>query len=438
MKTLIFSALIMFLHQLGFSQDIRSAEESNNSDNLIWGKLTSTYREYFKCKEYESALDSWWTLYNDYPDKSEKLYVDGVTMYRHFIEETAEGHARNGKVDTLMLIYDQRMAYFGGEGNVLGRKGSDLLRFRSDDKEGVKAAYDMLRKSLDIEGSDSRDLVLLNCMAAALTLHQEGMIDNIQVLEDYFLVTGLLDLQKGSISRRERTRASIDGMVEKENILSCDGLDLYFGPQFEQNSEDAGLLEKIIDSYVFAGCSQSALYTAASEKLYEIDPGAESAHKLAKHFIGKNDLEKAAWYLQMAVVDGSLPAEKRAEWFYELSIVSLAKGAHCEAIVFAREAVAYKNDLGKAYIALGDACIACRQQLGDVFMQQSVYWAAADMYQTAALVDKELVNESSQKLAMCAAHYPSKEDIFFQDLKVGDSFRIGGCINENTTIRSSD
>jgi len=438
LRILILSALLIVLQQSGYSQAVITAEEFNPTDNLTSGKLLSTYKEFFKWKEYELALESWCTIFNDFPDISEKLYVDGVTMYRHFIEETPEGQARKDKIDTLMLIYDQRMTYFGGEGNILGRKGSDLLRYLNDDKEQVQAAYGMLKKSLEIQGTGSRELVMHNYISADLILHNSAMVDKNQVIEDYFMVIGLLDQQEGSSSRRERTKASIDKMIQKEDILSCEGLDLHFGPQFEQNSGDPGLLEKIINSYTFAGCNKSALYTSASEKLYEIDPGSESAHNLALLFIGRNDLEKAAWYLQMAVLDGNLPNETRAEWFYEFSVVSLAKGDNCEAINFAREAKVNRNDYGKAYIALGDAIIASRKQLGDDFQQQCAYWAAADMYRDAARMDPALAEKSSQKLILCAAQYPSAEDIFFQDLQVGNNYRVGGCIQENTTVRSRD
>ena len=437
-RILILSALIIVLQQSGFSQAVISDEDVNPAENLHRGKLVSTYREYVKRDMYELALESWWTIFNDFPDFSEKLYVDGVTMYRHFIEEAPEGQARQDKIDTLMLIYDQRLVYFGGEGNILGRKGCDLLKYRSDDKEQVQAAYGMLKKSLEIQGSKSRDLVMLNYISAGLLLHRVAMIENIQVIEDYFLVSRLLDQQEGSSSRRDRTRASIDEMILKEDILSCVGLDLYFGTRFERNNGDLGLLKKMINYYTSTGCRQSDLYVAASEKLFEKAPGSESAHNLAVLFIGRNDLEKAAYYLQMSVLDENLPNETRAERFYKLSVVSLAKGEHCEAIAFAREAKAYRNDYGKAYIALGDAFIASRKQLGDDFQQRGAFWAASDMYRAAAQVDPALSEESSQKLANCAAQYPTKEDIFFQDLKVGNNFLVGGCIQENTTIRSRD
>jgi hypothetical protein len=429
--------LLVFQH-LGFSQAYSRDDDTLALDGLHPGELVSTYREYFKYKEYDLGKNAWWTLFHDYPDFSERMYVDGVAMCRHFLKQTPGGPARKNLVDTLMLIYDQRMTYFGGEGNILGRKGSDLLRYRKDDSEQVEAAYDMLRQSLEIDGSKSREKVILNCMAASLILKDAAVIDNNRVLGDYFLVTGLLDGQEGSGSRQKRTRASLDEMIQQADILSCETLDLFFGSEYEQNSRNKELLERITWAYAFAGCMQSVLYSNASEKLYELDPGSESAHQLAVLFIGRNDLEKAAFYLQMAVVDDRLPDNTRAEWYYELSIVSLAKGDHCEAITYAREAKAFRKDYGRAYIALGDAYIACRKQLGDDFQQRSAYWAAADMYQAAAKVDASLGEESGQKLAICASQYPSAEDIFFQDLQVGNSFLVGRCIQEHTTVRSRD
>ena len=438
-RILILSALFIVIQQMGFSQEIITADEFNRPDGDNSGKLLSTYREFFKWDQYDLALESWTNLFNNYPDASEKLYVDGVTMYRHFIEGTPEGQARENKIDTLMLIYDQRITHFGGEGNVLGRKANELLRYRSSDKEQVQAAYGMLKKSLELEGTDSRDAVMLNFISAGLILNQAEMIDNTQVMEDYFRVSDILDQLEGSSSRWQRTRASIDEMVMKENILSCDGLDMHFGPKFEENGEDQDLLEKLINSYTSAGCTKSDLYASASEKLYELDPGPESAHNLAMLFVGRNDLEKAAFYQGMAVeATEALPDETRAEWFYELSVISLAKGDHCEAVYFAREAIAYKNDYGKAHMALGDAFISSRTQLGDEFQQQTAYWAAADMYQLAARLDPSLSEESAQKLDICKAHFPGAEDIFFHDLKIGGSFPVGGCIQHNTTVRSGN
>ena len=435
-KTLILSLFAVLIFKPGFSQRIVSAEEFNPADSNEKGRLLSIYKEFFKAHLYDEAMDSWWTLFNEYPDASEKLYVDGVTMYRAFIKKTAEGPARTNKIDTLMLIYDHRMAHFGGEGNVLGRKGSDLLRYRKSEMDQVEAAYGMLKKSVDIQGIKSREAVLVNYISAGVQLHKAGMAENQQVMEDYFLVMEHLQPEEGESSRRKKSRASIEEMVHRQGILTCEGLDQYFSPQLEQGSGDKVLLENVIKAYTSAACKESDVYASASELMFKLEPGAESAHQLAVLFIGRNDLRKAADYLLMSVVDESIASETRAEWFYELSIVSLALGENCEAVAYAREALILNKEFGKAYMALGDAFVACREQLGDDFQQRSAYWAAADMYRTAANVDHSLVEESGEKLAMCVSQFPSSEDTFFQDLKEGSSYRVGGCIQENTTVRS--
>jgi len=58
------------------------------------------------------------------------------------------------------------------------------------------------------------------------------------------------------------------------------------------------------------------------------------------------------------------------------------------------------------------------------------------MYQKAASVDADLAESANQKLAECRSLYPNNEDIFFRDLKDGDTYLVGGCIKGYTTVRS--
>jgi tetratricopeptide (TPR) repeat protein len=366
------------------------------------------------------------------------MYVDGVAMYRTFIDEAPDGPVREGLIDTLMLIYDRRIEYFGGEGNVLGRKGRDLLNYRRSDIGQVQEAYGMLRKSVQLEETESQEAVMVLLISAGITLNKENKIDDNQVIDDYFMLVGILDQLEGRSSRWERTRANIDEMMLQEDILSCDALDRYFEPLFEQNRSEKTFLEKVIKYYTVTGCNRSDISVDASENLYRIDPGPESAHNLAIMFIARNDFQKAAGYLKEAVIGEGIDDDTRADWYYELAIVSSANKDFCDAISYAREAIANRNNFGKAYIALGDAIAASRQNLGDDFQQRTAFWLAADKYRKAASVDPSVADESSQKLADYTALFPHPEDIFFHDLKEGDTFRVGGCANENTTVQVAD
>jgi hypothetical protein len=434
LKPIVLAILISLLSLPAFSQ--RSSVKVHSSDDTTsCGPIISAYRTFFKEDIYDTALPTWLKVFNNCPDSMEMIYLDGVTMYRFFIEASPEGPVREGRIDTLMLIYDRRMENFGGEGNVLGRKGRDLLTYRGADIEQVQNAYDMLRKSIELMGSEAQDATMLLCISAGIKLAKQEKIDTSQVLADYITVNGILVHREKRGSRWERTRESIDIMMFKEDILTCEALNRYYEPLFEQNKNDLTFLETVLFSYNASGCERSAYYTAASEEMYLIEPSPESAHNVAIQFITMNDLENAASYLKKAVEGESIDKGTLALWYYELAVVSNATNKHCEAIEYARKAIKLKSEYGKAYILLGDAFIAYRDSLGDDFQQRTAFWAATDKYKLAAQVDPSLEEETRQRLSDFTSQFPNSEDVFFLDLKEGDPYLVGGCINENTTVR---
>ncbi len=60
------------------------------------------------------------------------------------------------------------------------------------------------------------------------------------------------------------------------------------------------------------------------------------------------------------------------------------------------------------------------------------------MYSKAASLDPSVSEEAKKRLTDNAGQFPSSEDVFFHDIKQGDSFRVGGCIDENTIVRSRE
>lgn len=404
-------------------------------DSINCIKNLSLYREFFKHSNYKDAIGPWKGVFGSCPLASERMYVEGITMHRKFIE-SASGPRKEELIDTLLLIYDRRMEYFGGKGNVLGRKGIDQLRYRRADIDAVYDAYGYLKESIILQKNKSRDAVLITFISASITLNQKGKIDDNQAIEDYFMATEIIDPLLDKSSRWPRAKATIDDNMIKSGLLTCDALNSYFEPQFEGSKDDKTFLENVIRFYDASGCDRADLYVAASEQMYKIDPGPKSAHQLAILFIAKSDFHKAATYLKMAVIGEGIDNETRAEWFYELAVVSRANKDYCDAIAYAREAISRKSNYGKAYMTLGDAVIDSRTNLGEDFDQRAAFWVAADKYAKAKSVDPSVAAEASKKLKDYAGQYPNHEEVFFRDMKDGDSYQVKGCINEYTTVRS--
>ena len=439
LKTILLTALSFLFVLPAISQkgieDGSKYGKGQDSINCI--KNLSLYREFFKHNNYKDAITPWRQVFGECPAASERMYVEGITMYRKAIESSSDPNRKEQLIDTMLLIYNRRIEYFGkGEGNILGRKGIDLLRYRRSDIESVDAAYGYLKRSIEMERNKSRDAVIITFISASITLNQKGKIDDGQVIEDYFMATEIVDKLLDKSSRWPRAKASIDDNMIKSGILTCDALNGYYQPQFEANKTDKEFLQKVIKFYDASDCDRADLYVAASEQMYKIDPGPESAHQLGILFIAKSDFNKAATYLQMAVAGENIDDETRAEWYYELTVVSLANKNYCDAITWAKEAIVRKSDYGKAYIALGDAIIASRDNLGDDFEKRTAFWVAADKYIKARSVDPSVATDANKRLNDYKAQYPNHEEVFFRDLKDGDSYLVKGCINEYTTVRS--
>ena len=441
LKTILLTAISLLFVLPAISQkgieDGSKYGKGHDSINCI--KNLSLYREFFKHNNYKDAIQPWRQVFGECPAASERMYVSGITMYRKSIESSSSPERKEQLIDTMLLIYDRRIEYFGrkgGKGNILGRKGIDLLRYRRSDIEAVNEAYGYLKSSIEIEKNKSRDAVMITFISASITLNQKGKIDDGQVIEDYFMATEIIDKLLDKSSRWPRAKASIDDNMIKSGILTCDALNSYYKPQFEAKKADKEFLQKVIKFYDASGCDRADLYVSASEQMYRIDPGPESAHQLGILFIAKSDFNKAATYLQMAVAGEGIDDETRAEWYYELTVVTLANKDYCGAITWAREAVIRKPNYGKAYIALGDAMIASRDNLGDDFEKRAAFWVAADKYAKAKSVDPSVASNANKKLNDYKAQYPNHEEVFFRDLKDGDSYQVKGCINEYTTVRS--
>jgi len=439
LKTILLTALsLMFVLPAISQKGIEDGSKyGKGKDSINCIKNLSLYKEFFKHNNYKDAIQPWREVFGACPASSERMYVQGITMYRKFIESSSVPERREELIDTMAMIYDRRMEYFGGEGNVLGRKGIDLLRYRRSDIESVDEAYGYLKRSIELQKNKSREAPMVTFISASITLNQKGKIDDNQVIEDYFMVTEIIDKLLGKSSRWPKAKASIDDNMIKSGILTCDALNSYFEPQYEANKTDKKFLESVIRFYDASGCGKADLYVAASEEMYNIAPGPESAHQLGRLLIAKGNFPKAATYLKMAVIGENIDHETRAEWFYELAVVSTANKDYCEAIAYAREAIAYKSNYGKAYLTLGDAIIASRDNLGDDFEKRTAFWVAADKYAKAKSVDPSVAADANKRLNDYAGQYPNNEEVFFRDIKDGDSYQVKGCINEYTTVRSS-
>ncbi|MCF8225722.1 MAG: tetratricopeptide repeat protein [Bacteroidales bacterium] len=440
LKSILFIALAFILTIPLMSQ--KGVEDGSKyghgEDSINCLMNLSLYSEFYKHNNYDDAIKSWRKVFAECPASSLNMYVHGVNMYKTFLSGGKNPELVDKYVDTIMIIYDQRMKYFDDEANVLGRKATDILRYRKDKIESIEEAYEYLGRSIELDPDGARDAILILFVNASISLNKTGIIEQDQAISDYFTTSEIIDnkLNKNPNNRRFlRAKETVDEFMLNEGILTCQALNDYYSPKFEENKEDEDFLNKMIDFYYTSGCDRSDMYVKASEQLYFIDPSHESAYKLARLLVAKENYDKAVRYYEEAV-SGEADNETMAHYYYELAQVTRVLNNVCKAIEYAKEAIKNNSGYGEAYILLGDLYIESRTNLSDEFEQRTAFWAAADKYIKAKNSDATVADVANKRINDYASQYPDSETCFFRTLKEGDSYHVKGCINEYTTVRT--
>jgi len=403
----------------------------------------SIYKEFYKQKNYPDALPAWNKTIEICPMFNRGLWSDGEKMFKYRIGSTDDQVKKEELIDSLLWIYDQRIIHFGTdprypEGYILGNKGVAILKYR---KSEVQAGYETLAKSIELQKSNSYAPILLTYMQSSRQLFIDGFIDAAKVLEDYETVMDVIDdvlSKKPNDPEYIKARDNIEIHFTKSGAADCDALTALYSAKFEENKTDAEWLKKITAQLRKAGCSDGQLFSDAAEALFVINPDSDAAHNLAAMFLNQGDYEQAGEYLEKAISLGQ-ESEELADMYYGLALLKFNQfKEYQESRSLARKAIEVRPNWGNPYLLIGQIYVAAREQVfKDPFDRSTVFWAAVDQFIKAKTRDPEVASKANDLIKQYSQHFPNNEVVFFHTLKEGDKYKVGGWINENTTVRSS-
>ena len=412
----------------------------------------SLYNEFYKQKNYKDAVNDWRKVYQNCPAASKNTFIRGATIYKNLINAEKNAAAKEKLIDTLMMIYDQRIVYFKQEGAVLAIKGVDLYSYRGKDASGD--VYEMLKKSCELEKGETSAGVITVMMQTAVDQFKAEAIDGAEVINAYELAMSTLDAaveankaivaggdaKKVPAAQKELENLDVD-LKNVENLFSesgaatCDALVAIFGAKYDANKDDVEWLKKITKLLDKTDCNSDPLFAKASEALYALEPSAVAARNLARLFRAKQDLVKAGSYYQNACdlqEDNVIKAQYYCEW---CDIIFVQKN-YTKVRELANLALKANPSNGKAYIAIGKAYAADAKNIGeDKVEHDAVYWAAVDKFAKAKQVDSSVEAEANDLISTYKKYFPNKEDAFMFGISEGSQVTVGGWINEKTTAR---
>lgn len=408
-------------------------------DSIRCVRNLSLYIEYYRQKSYDDALPYWRIIFAECPTANFNMYIHGVNMYELLAEKTDNEEQKFAYLDTMMLIYDQRIKYFKQEGKVLGRKGIDWLSMRKSTVEDIKVGYDYIKQSVDMQKNKSENAVLALFMTASETLFKAGELSQDIMIQNYATASQIAEYKlsiKPESANFQRLKEHLDQIFSKSGAATCEALIKLFQPKYDQTPEDKELLTKIIIFLAGTDCKDSDLYFHASTSLQKIDPSAKSSYFLAEMNVDRANYEKASVLYKQAI-ELETESKDKARYYMKLGDITYNKlGNNSLSRTYARKAAELDPESGHPYLLIG-AIYADSEPCGDDdIAKKALYWIAVDNFVKAKQIDNELADMANKSINAYSQHFPDTETLFFHGLKAGDRYTVGCWINETTIIRT--
>lgn len=425
--------LSIFIHSL-------SAQTSNcpkwGADSLKVTQEISLYREAVKQNNFIEALPHWRYVFQNAPGARQTTHLDGIKIYKYLADNEPNAAKKSKYVDTILMIFDKRLQCFGIDGEVIGRKGVEMVTYQRDEKE----TFETLKKAVEMEKLKTPAFILYYYVFAAVNAFKKQIINADELLKIYNDAIDIIEknIQNGAkdADKYKETQKTIDELIAATGILNCDNLRAIFEKQYKQNPNNKDLLVKIYTQMRAAKCADDPLFIEVTEKLYQIDPDEGKARILAYAHISSKNLAKAVTYFK-AAAEYATDNDKKAEYWLKISEIQQNLGDYESSRASALKAASLKPNWGDPYLQIGDlyASSGSRCGSGTGFDSQVVVWVAIDMYEKAKNVDPSVASKANNKIANYSKYMPSKEECFFRSLKEGDLYKVECWINETTRVR---
>ena len=423
-------AVIAVVVLMGFGAN---AQSKYGTDSVACIENLSLFREYYKQKNYVDALNPWRWTFNNCPKSSGNIYKNGPKIIKERMK--VDKANKSAYVDTLMMIFDQRIKYFGKEGYVLGLKGYELIGV---DKKRSEEGLGYLKTSLEMDGNKSSVQAVYGYMKAMVNLQKSGTKTKKDVLEAYALVSEVIDFN--IVNESKVTKYFVQYAEKVENLFTpyanCTDLVALFSSKFDPTTEDVSFLNRVTKVLENKDCSTEQLFFDASSRLYELDPSASSADKMAKMSIAKGKSADAIAFAKKAV-EMEEDGNQKAIYYLGLADAYRNAGSFSSARNAVYSSLELRSGWGEAYMNLGNIYIAGAKSCGGDFEKSTVYWVAVDAF-SRARSDEDTKARASKSINTYSKYFPTKETCFFNGVEAGKSHTVGCWINKATTARTSD
>ena len=421
-----------------------SAQGKYGPDSTNCIKYLSYYTEYYKQKNYDSAIPNWRQAYKACPPTSRySLLSDGTTLLRRLITQNAKNPVyKQQLVDSLMTLYKQRVEFWPKYATAsLNNQALDMYNYMKD--EPMKLLEGLTQVISQIDKNTKPNIFIFQIMTA-IDLYQIGLIDPEQIIDIYNTGVEYLNIMT---PKNDTERESIDKVKEDfeqlfidSKVASCENLIAMFTPRVEKDPENIDLAKNIVKIMSTSeDCINNDVYLHAVNLMYTKEPSATSAYYLFKLYSGMNDYDNAVKFLEEAISAEDSDSLTDGDYYYQLALYQLQCRNTLKAYESARMAAELNPEFaGKAYLLMGTIWGSTVCQGNDI-EKRSPFWVAVDFMIKAKNADPSIADEANDYIRQYSVYYPKTSEAFMYDIVDGQSYTVScGGLKATTTVRTQN
>ena len=427
-----------------FASSKVSAQGKFGPDSAECIKYLSYYTEYYKQKNYDSALPNWRKAYSLCPPTARySMLSDGTTLIRQVIQKNQKDAVYRMKlVDSLMTIYDQRVEFWPKYAiSSLNNKALDMYNYIKNDPERLYAGLnDIVAQTKE----ETRANIFLFQLNTAVDLYKEGSLDPekvIAVYEDAIKYLGMMTPKNDTEARSiAKTVEDVESLFITSQVASCDNLIALFTPRFEADPENLDLAKNVVRMMgMTEGCTDNDLFLNAVNTMHAKEPSHTSAYYLYKLYAGRGDYDNAVKFMNEAIAAEESDAVTDGGYYYELAAFCFKNSKYAQAFEAAQKVVDLDPSLaGKTYMLIGTiwGSVPCS---GNDIEQRAKYWVAVDYMNKAKNADETLAEDATNYIRQYSSYYPQTAEAFMYDFTNGQSYTVScGGMRATTTVRTQN
>ena len=441
MKKFIFAFFAAAMVFAGGNKANAQGKYGPDSANCV--TYLSYYHEYFKQKNYDSALPNWRKAYSICaPTANQNMILDGATLLRRLIAKNAANKEyKAALIDSLLTLHDIRAKYYPKYAvAAVNNKGLDLVTYLKSDNQRV---FDGLEEVIETNKEKTRLSILVNDLNAAIELYKEEKLDADKVIATYQRNVAIVkEVQPDKTVKQEdidKTKGDIEGLFITSKVASCENLIALFTPRFNADPDNVELASNIVKMMSNSeDCINNDLFLRATTSMHKNEPSAQSAYFLYRLNAAQDNVAEAEAFLEEAVrLSVNEDPKVAADYNIQYANLCIKNGHKAKAVEAAMKTLELDKEFaGRAYYVIGSVwgSTTCG---GDEIARRAPYWVAVDYMQKAREADPSLAEDCNKMIAQYRVYFPQTAEAFMYDITDGQSYTVScGGMRAVTIVRT--